>query len=180
MTNSVAVYDPFATHTPRPRRSSENGADVILVARFSTDPGRATELAAQLAESLRRVAGLSTLDIDIPARPALHLVQPSFPRDRPLRIDVPSRTVWLRGSELRLTRREFDLLLELARHPHEVFTRPMLLTAVWGISDHGRSRTVDVHIRRLRAVLGPDLPLSTTVRGVGYRLDHADDLSIEE
>jgi len=71
------------------------------------------------------------------------------------------------------TRIEFDLLMFLATHPRQVFTREQLLHHVWGFS-RGGLRTVDVHIRRLRAKL-PDRPLVVTVRGVGYRLaDEAD------
>ncbi|GGM40542.1 hypothetical protein GCM10011608_26660 [Micromonospora sonchi] len=66
-----------------------------------------------------------------------------------------------------LTRIEYDLLLFLAERPRRVFTRMQLLDSVWGYS-HAVARTVDVHVRRLRAKL--DTPLLTTVHGVGYRL----------
>ena len=177
MTNPAPAYPPFPTAlSGRPRRSGDTASEVVLVARFGIEPGQAAQLAADLAEALRAVPGLASLDIDLPARPALHLVPPN----RPLRIHVPSRTVWLRDTELGLTRKEFDLLLQLARYPRQVFTRPMLLSSVWGISDNGRSRTIDVHIRRLRALLGPNLHLITTVRGVGYRWEDTGELSIEE
>ncbi|WP_409074628.1 winged helix-turn-helix domain-containing protein, partial [Micromonospora chalcea] len=68
-----------------------------------------------------------------------------------------------------------DLLLFLAEHPRRVFTRLQLLANVWGY-EHAVARTVDVHVRRLRAKFGPDTPLVTTVYGVGYRL--ADDAAI--
>jgi DNA-binding response OmpR family regulator len=77
------------------------------------------------------------------------------------------RAVYKGQSAIELTRREFDLLLFLARHPRHVFTRPQLLQHVCADA-HTGERTVDVHIRRLRAKIGDDL--ITTLRGVGYRL----------
>ena len=76
---------------------------------------------------------------------------------------------------LPLTRLEFDLLLHLVAHPRRVFTRLQLLNAVWGY-EHAGVRTVDVHVRRLRGKVGVDVPLVTTVYGVGYRL--ADDARV--
>jgi DNA-binding response OmpR family regulator len=70
---------------------------------------------------------------------------------------------------VRLTRREFDLLLFLCEHPRQVFSRDHLLSHVWGYGWVGGSRTVDVHVRRLRVKLGG--PVVRTVHGVGYRLD---------
>jgi DNA-binding response OmpR family regulator len=84
-----------------------------------------------------------------------------------LRVYPESRTV-LRGDEsLPLTRREFDLLLFLSEHPHRVFTRRQLLSAVWG-HEYASERTIDVHIRRLRVKARQ--PLVATVYRVGYRL----------
>ncbi len=85
-----------------------------------------------------------------------------------LRVDARSRAVTRLGVEVRLCRREFDLLLYLVEHPGQVFSRLQLLDAVWGDVFTG-SRTVDVHVRRLRQKLGP-AGLVTTIRGVGYRL----------
>lgn len=92
-----------------------------------------------------------------------------------LHILAASRSVLRGGEPLPLTRLEFDLLLHLAAHPRRVFTRLQLLAAVWGY-EHAGVRTVDVHIRRLRSKVGVDVPLVTTVYGVGYRL--ADDAMI--
>jgi DNA-binding response OmpR family regulator len=100
-------------------------------------------------------------------------------RDAPLRgskigdlvIDEDSYQVRLRGDPLDLTYKEFELLKTLAAHPNRVFTRELLLQEVWGYDYFGGSRTVDVHIRRLRAKLGPEHEaLIGTVRGVGYKL----------
>ncbi|RIV41373.1 winged helix-turn-helix domain-containing protein [Micromonospora radicis] len=103
--------------------------------------------------------------------PARQLV-PTVPT---LHILASSRSVLRDGEPLPLTRLEFDLLLHLVAHPRRVFTRLQLLNAVWGY-EHAGVRTVDVHVRRLRGKVGVDVPLVTTVYGVGYRL--ADDARV--
>ena len=76
----------------------------------------------------------------------------------------------VRGRILDLTYKEFELLKYLAQHPGRVFTRAQLLQEVWGYDYYGGTRTVDVHVRRLRAKLGPEHEaLIGTVRNVGYR-----------
>ncbi len=78
--------------------------------------------------------------------------------------------VTVEGRPLDLTYKEFELLRFLASRPGRVFTRAGLLREVWGYDFYGGTRTVDVHIRRLRAKLGPEHEhLIETVRGVGYR-----------
>ena len=76
------------------------------------------------------------------------------------------------GRELDLTYREFELLAFLVEHPGRVFSRAHLLRTVWDHAPVG-SRTVDVHVRRLRIKLGPAAGRITTVRSVGYRLEPA-------
>jgi DNA-binding response OmpR family regulator len=88
-----------------------------------------------------------------------------------LDIDEDTYVVRLRGKPLDLTYREFELLKYLVSNPGRVFTRGQLLQEVWGYDYYGGTRTVDVHIRRLRAKLGADHELIGTVRGVGYKLD---------
>ncbi|MBU3704010.1 MAG: response regulator transcription factor [Ilumatobacteraceae bacterium] len=74
------------------------------------------------------------------------------------------------GNSLDLTYMEYELLKFLAQNPGKVFTREMLLSRVWGYEYYGGARTVDVHIRRLRAKLGEEhANLIQTVRSVGYR-----------
>ena len=86
-----------------------------------------------------------------------------------LSIDEDSYTVKLAGRALNLTFKEFELLRFLVQHVGRVFTRSQLLSEVWGYDYYGGTRTVDVHIRRLRAKLGSDHEhLITTVRNVGY------------
>jgi DNA-binding response OmpR family regulator len=85
-------------------------------------------------------------------------------------IDDGSYTARLGGRSLDLTFKEFELLKYLVQHPGRVFTRDQLLQEVWGYDYFGGTRTVDVHVRRLRAKLGPDHEtLIGTVRNVGYR-----------
>ncbi|MET7833363.1 winged helix-turn-helix domain-containing protein [Micromonospora sediminicola] len=101
--------------------------------------------------------------------------RPLAPTIPTLHILASSRSVLRDGEPLPLTRLEFDLLLHLVAHPRRVFTRLQLLNAVWGY-EHAGVRTVDVHVRRLRGKVGVDVPLVTTVYGVGYRL--ADDARV--
>jgi two-component system, OmpR family, alkaline phosphatase synthesis response regulator PhoP len=86
-----------------------------------------------------------------------------------LMIDPSNFSVRCRGQQVRLTRKEFALLSELARSHGRVITREVLLDRVWGLNYYGDSRTLDVHIRRLRQKLG-DVSLIETVTGIGYRL----------
>jgi DNA-binding response OmpR family regulator len=88
----------------------------------------------------------------------------------PLTIDSQTYRVEASGRALDLTFKEFELLRFLASRPGRVFTRPALLREVWGYDFYGGTRTVDVHVRRLRAKLGPEYEqLIETVRSVGYR-----------
>jgi DNA-binding response OmpR family regulator len=86
-----------------------------------------------------------------------------------LRLDRRRRETVLRGSQLRLAAKEFDLLALLMEDPGMVYTRRDLLDHVWREEWYGRGRTLDVHIARLRAKLG-DPSWIETVRGVGFRL----------
>jgi DNA-binding response OmpR family regulator len=91
-------------------------------------------------------------------------------RSGELHIDEGTYTAKLRGRALDLTFKEFELLKFLAQHPGRVFTRAVLLQEVWGYDYFGGTRTVDVHVRRLRAKLGIEHEaLIGTVRNVGYR-----------
>ncbi len=88
-----------------------------------------------------------------------------------LTIDEVAYAVRLGPAAIDLTYKEFELLKHLAQHPGRVFTRAQLLQEVWGQDYYGGTRTVDVHVRRLRAKLGAEHDqLIDTIRGVGYRL----------
>ncbi len=95
-------------------------------------------------------------------------------------IDESSYTAKLRGRTLDLTFKEFELLKYLAQHPGRVFTRAQLLQEIWDYDYFGGTRTVDVHIRRLRSKLGPEFEaIIDTVRNVGYRFSTKTSESIE-
>jgi DNA-binding response OmpR family regulator len=85
-------------------------------------------------------------------------------------IDENSYTAKIKGRSLDLTFKEFELIKFRAQHPGRVFTRAQLLQEIWGYDYFGGTRTVDVHIRRLRSKLGPEHEaIVGTVRNVGYR-----------
>ena len=95
---------------------------------------------------------------------------PGVVRAGELTIDEGTYTCRLRGRVLDLTFKEFELLKHLAQHPGRVYTRAQLLQEVWGYDYFGGTRTVDVHVRRLRAKLGAEHEqLIGTVRHVGYK-----------
>jgi len=88
----------------------------------------------------------------------------------PLVLDHARREASVDGAEMTLTPREFELLYFFARNPGRVFSRDELLSKVWGYDFRGETRTVDVHVRRLRAKLGPaGAHLIATVTGAGYK-----------
>jgi DNA-binding response OmpR family regulator len=134
-------------------------------------------------ESQRVLAALR--DLVVAAGPAADVLldPPAPPSLRPaaaagLQLDPRSRTAALDGVPLDLSRLEYDLLLFLARHPRQVFTRNQLLGHVWGHT-HTTVRTVDVHVSRLRTKLG-DPDIVTTVYGVGYRLSEDSPITIDD
>jgi len=90
-------------------------------------------------------------------------------------IDEANYSVKIHGAPVDLTFKEFELLRFLAAHPARVFTREQLLSEVWGYDYFGGTRTVDVHVRRLRAKLGDHESLIGTVRNVGYRFNLQED-----
>jgi DNA-binding response OmpR family regulator len=127
---------------------------------YVTKPFSPRELALRVSSVLRRTA---------PTPPSGEVA------DGDLRLDVPARRATLRGVDLALTSREFDLLAFFLTHPGEAFTREQLLEKVWGW-DFGDQSTVTVHVRRLREKIEatPARPTRiATVWGVGYRYDRA-------
>ncbi|MPZ85382.1 MAG: response regulator [Actinophytocola sp.] len=128
---------------------------------YVTKPFSPRELALRVSSVLRRAGAAAPT-------PA-----PALLTDGDLRLDTAARTALLRGAELSLTTREFDLLVFLLANPGEAFTREQLLERVWGW-DFGDQSTVTVHVRRLREKIEetPAKPTRiTTVWGVGYRYD---------
>lgn len=129
------------------------GADDYVVKPFSP-----AELVARVDAVLRR------LDTSPDGEPPLEFGE--------LAIDPTARRVTIGAEEVALTQREFELLLFLARHPGQAFTRNQLMDLVWRYSFYTDTSTVTVHIRRLRAKIEPDSAVPRyidTVWGVGYR-----------
>lgn len=110
-----------------------------------------------------RLAGTST---DLSARPSIN--SPVAVSAAGVVIDESNFTARVHGRILDLTYKEFELLNFLTRGSGRVFTREQLLSEVWGNDYYGGTRTVDVHVRRLRSKLGEQEALISTVRGVGY------------
>ena len=118
-----------------------------------------SELQVRLAMLRRRVGGAEGAIVTLGA----------------IRIDTDTYKVEAGGRPLDLTFKEFELLRFLATHPGRVYTRPALLREVWGYDFYGGTRTVDVHVRRLRSKLGAEHEhLIETVRSVGYRAQAPD------
>jgi len=118
--------------------------------------------------------GASLAEVDARLRILLDAKQAAAPevdQKTGLVINLDSYTAKMAGQTLDLTFKEFELLRHLNENPGRVFTREQLLSEVWGYDYFGGTRTVDVHIRRLRAKLGEHESLIGTVRNVGYRLD---------
>ncbi len=128
------------------------GADDYL-----TKPFRMRELVARISALLRRVERAA----ELVGRRALELGE--------LRVDAAARRVWRGDEEVRLTPTEFDLLLCLAASPGAVVTRERLMAQVWGWPGASGTRTVDSHVKGLRAKVGADR--IRTVHGVGYALE---------
>jgi DNA-binding response OmpR family regulator len=88
-----------------------------------------------------------------------------------LELDFATHEARVGGRAVALTHVEYELLRFLATHPKRVFSRELLLDRVWGYGFAGSTRTVDVHVRRVRAKLGPRAAMIQTVRSVGYRFE---------
>ncbi|SDS65088.1 DNA-binding response regulator, OmpR family, contains REC and winged-helix (wHTH) domain [Paenibacillaceae bacterium GAS479] len=119
----------------------------------------------EIRELLARIKALARRLERIPAEPQ------EQPDKGGLSINPGSRAAYVGDRELDLTRREFDLLAMLFTHPERVYTREELLDLVWGIDYDGGTRTVDLHIQRLRKKLGePSQSMLQTVYGIGYKV----------
>jgi DNA-binding response OmpR family regulator len=122
---------------------------------FCLNPFHPRELEARLRHQFWRVGGGA---------------RPDLVEYGPLSLNLETYQASIAGRPLDLTYMEYELLKFLAQHPGKVFTREMLLSRVWGYEYYGGARTVDVHVRRLRAKLGEEhAALISTVRSVGYR-----------
>jgi DNA-binding response OmpR family regulator len=169
-----------------------DGLDVMRRLRAEGPPSPAVILLSGRGAELDRVIGLRSGADDYVVKPfspvelvarveavMRRAVPPPRERAQPLefgdvRIDPVARRVCVRGADVGLAQREFDLLLYLAEHPNQVLSRDDLMRAVWQYSFYTDSSTVTVHIRRLRAKVEDD-PANPrylkTVWGVGYRFE---------
>jgi DNA-binding response OmpR family regulator len=134
-------------------RGLELGADDYVVKPFSPK-----EVVARVAALLRRV--------DRPGAVPAGLLHHG-----PITIDLERHIVRINGAEVRLTAKEFLLLQYLIEHRGRVLSRDLLLTDVWGYQYTGGTRTVDVHIRRLREKIPMLATGLTTIKQFGYRLE---------
>ncbi|HEY5303237.1 MAG TPA: response regulator transcription factor [Acidimicrobiales bacterium] len=130
---------------------------------YVTKPYRLRELVARIRAVLRRHETTAT-----------PLLSESVVEHGPLRLDVDARRCFVEGKEIKLRKKEFALMLLLLENPGRVLTRDVLIDRVWGSDYVGDTKTLDVHIKRLRTLIeeNPKNPrYITTVRGVGYRLE---------
>ena len=121
---------------------------------FITKPFSMLELAARIRAVLRRTGSAA----------------PREYRVGPLRVCPAQRIVQVDGADVTLTNKEFELLCLLLENQGIVLARATLMDRVWGMELERENRTLDVHVRTLRAKLGPAGGLIETVRGVGYRI----------
>jgi two-component system, OmpR family, response regulator RegX3 len=129
---------------------------------YVTKPYRLRELVARIHAVLRRRA------VHEPPAPTTEVAVGD------LRMDLDARRFFVRGEEIKLRKKEFALLRLLLDNPGRVLTREVLIDRVWGSDYVGDTKTLDVHIKRLRSLIedDPKNPVHiTTVRGVGYRFE---------
>ena len=88
-----------------------------------------------------------------------------------LKIDTSARAVYIDGSQVKMTPKEYELLIYLAGNKNRALTRQQILDGVWGLDFFGDDRTVDTHVKVLRESLGPYKGMVSTVWGVGYKFD---------
>lgn len=137
----------------------ELGADDYVTKPYST-----RELLARVRAALRRA--------DVPEEAETDLYDDGVLEEHGIRLDTERHAVSVRGEEVAMPLREFELLELLMRHSGRVLTRGQLIDRVWGSDYYGDTKTLDVHIKRIRSRIeeSPKEPkLVTTVRGVGYR-----------
>ena len=151
MTDLVNTYIVFLT--ARSEEYSEVAAFDVGADDYITKPIKPRALMSRIQALLRRDTKGKTTSGQITAGDLV--------------IDRSSYTIRLRGQEINLPKKEFELLFFLAQHPNKVFSRDDLLQNIWGSDVYVLARTVDVHIRKVREKIGDDY--IATVKGVGYK-----------
>jgi two-component system response regulator RegX3 len=135
---------------------------------YVTKPYRLRELVARMRAVLRRAPG----GPDSVEEASSDLGSEGAWESADIKVDFDQRRVFVRGDEVHLRRKEFELLRLLVENAGRVLTRDVLIDRVWGTDYIGDTKTLDVHVKRLRSRIeaDPSVPvLITTVRGVGYR-----------
>jgi hypothetical protein len=176
--SALAVAHPHSTYPrpvllrpvpdPPPEQHADDDRPVTVTISIAGGAGGRDRVLAALRELVDAAGATAAVELDDSTE---HVAAEASGE---IRLDPRARTAFRGGRLLELSRLEYDLLLFLARHPRQVFSRSQLLTHVWG-HRHTTNRTVDVHVSRLRTKLD-DSELITTVYGLGYRL--ADDAAI--
>ncbi len=131
---------------------------------YVTKPYRLRELVARIRAVLRRRETYTPSD-----EPSSEIMELG-----PILLDIDSRRCYVSGEEIKLRKKEFALLRNLLENPGRVMTREVLIDRVWGDDYVGDTKTLDVHIKRLRTLIefDPKNPMHiTTIRGVGYRFE---------
>ncbi len=131
---------------------------------YVTKPYRLRELVARIRAVLRRRETYTPSD-----EPSSEIMELG-----PILLDIDSRRCYVSGEEIKLRKKEFALLRSLLENPGRVMTREVLIDRVWGDDYVGDTKTLDVHIKRLRTLIefDPKNPMHiTTIRGVGYRFE---------
>ena len=163
---------------------TDGGFPVVTAEWGTTDMVLASASPAEVEGRLRLAGERQPVRADAVQKldtPVLSDGQDGLLRCGDLVMDVNGYTASLHGHPLDLAYKEFELLKYLMQHPGHVFTRAQLLQEVWGYDYYGGTRTVDVHIRRLRAKLGGEYEhMIGTVRNVGYRFDPPEDAMGDE
>lgn len=139
-----------------PKNALQNNGEIpFMVNDFAIEPCETEEIVLRIEKALKETYAVESKDLI---------------RIGNLMIDLARREVTLDGKTLSLTFTEYELLVFLAANSGRVFTREALLNKIWGYNYYGGDRTVDVHIRRLRAKIEwGKHPFIETVRGTGYR-----------
>ena len=153
------------------REPSASGIPVIMLTAKGEEIDRIVGLEIGAADYIVKPFSLREVILRIRAVLGRRIKQPKSPvlHCGPVNIDSSSHSVRVFDTPVELTITEFRLLQDLIEHTGKVRTREQLLSAVWGYSFEGYSRTVDTHVRRLRAKLGQGAEIIETIRGVGYR-----------
>jgi len=173
---SIAVVVPPTVTSAAPGHMDPSDTTVParhVITRPRYRPLRWCSMAAQIAPA-ERLLNLVIALVNTAGRMTKEQVSTRI-QTSGITIDESSYSAKVHGKPLDLTYKEFQLLHFFATHPSRVFTREQLLSEVWGYDYFGGTRTVDVHVRRLRAKLGDLEQLIGTVRNVGYRFNVFED-----